>query len=378
MSCTHRFYLSITLFLFFIGRAFSQQVTYLQQNRTRPIGVNLSLWKKCATQPNDTIGQTVFNLGLVSTMNQLNGIGINALGSRVKQNANGLQIAGITQIVNKQTNGVSLTGLVSIKGLRMNGISFAGITNITGLTANGVTVSGLLNITGKKANGLQLAGIANITGERASGISIGGLINVAGSDMHGVQLSGIMNVTTQSKGVQLAPANVVVKGKGIQIGLLNYYHEQFDGIQLGLVNANKYTRIQLMFFGGNRSKINLAARFKNELFYTILGAGSPYLDFNDKFSGSVFYRAGIEIPLYKKLFLSGDMGYQHIETFKNKHHNHPARHYALQARMNLELRANKHIGYFISGGYSHERLYKHSTPYHHKPIIEGGAIIYNL
>ena len=377
MNYTYQLYLCITLFLLLTGRAFSQQTSHCQ-NTASPIGINLSLWKKIATQPNDTIGQTVFNLGMVSTMNQLNGIGLNILGSKVKRNANGLQVSGITQIVNEQSNGISLAGLVNIKGLDMNGISFAGITNITGLTTNGITIGGLINFTGKRAAGLQLAGIGNITGESSSGISIGGLINVTGNDMHGIQLSGIMNISTQSRGAQLAPVNVTVKGKGVQIGLVNYYQEQFDGIQLGLVNANKNTHIQLMAYGGSRAKINLAVRFKNELFYTILGTGSPYLDFDDKFSGSLFYRAGMEIPLYKKLVFSGDMGYQHIETFKNKRQNHPARFYALQARLNLEWRANTQIGYFISGGYSHERIYQKSSPYQHEPIIEAGVVIYKL
>lgn len=377
MNYTYQLYLCITLFLLLTGRAFSQQTSHCQ-NTASPIGINLSLWKKIATQPNDTIGQTVFNLGMVSTMNQLNGIGLNILGSKVKRNANGLQVSGITQIVNEQSNGISLAGLVNIKGLDMNGISFAGITNITGLTTNGITIGGLINFTRKRAAGLQLAGIGNITGESSSGISIGGLINVTGNDMHGIQLSGIMNISTQSRGAQLAPVNVTVKGKGVQIGLVNYYQEQFDGIQLGLVNANKNTHIQLMAYGGSRAKINLAVRFKNELFYTILGTGSPYLDFDDKFSGSLFYRAGMEIPLYKKLVFSGDMGYQHIETFKNKRQNHPARFYALQARLNLEWRANTQIGYFISGGYSHERIYQKSSPYQHKPIIEAGVVIYKL
>lgn len=377
MNSTYSLYLCVTLFLLLTGRAFSQQNHY-HQITDSSIGINLSLWKNCSTQPNDTLGKTALNVGVVSTMNQLNGLGINILGSKVKKNANGLQINGITQIVNEQSNGISLAGLVSIKGLEMNGISFAGITNITGLTSNGITIGGLINFTGKQAAGLQLASIGNITGESSFGASIGGLINVTGNEMCGVQLSGIINITTKSRGAQLAPVNVAVKGKGVQIGLVNYYQEQFDGIQLGLVNANKNTHVQLMAYGGNRAKINFAARFKNELFYTILGAGSPYLDFSDKFSGSLFYRAGMEIPLYKTLFLSGDMGYQHIETFKNKRQNHPARFYALQARLNLEWRTNKQIGYFISGGYSHERIYKESSPYQHKPIIEAGVVIYKL
>ena len=77
-----------------------------------------------------------------------------------------------------------------------------------------------------------------------------------------------------------------------------------------------------MLFGGNATKLNVGARFKNNLFYTILGSGTHYLDFSDKFSASLFYRAGLELPLYKQLFISGDLGFQHIENFKNKDHGH--------------------------------------------------------
>ena len=119
-------------------------------------------------------------------------------------------------------------------------------------------------------------------------------------------------------GAQLAPMNMAKSGKGLQIGLFNYYKENFDGFQLGLVNANPDTKVQLMLFGGNTTKLNVGARFKNKLFYTILGGGTHYLDFSDKFSASLFYRAGLELPLYKQLFISGDLGFQHIENFKNK------------------------------------------------------------
>ena len=86
-----------------------------------------------------------------------------------------------------------------------------------------------------------------------------------------------------------------------------------------------------MFFGGNATKLNVGARFKNKLFYTILGGGTHYLDFSDKFSASLFYRAGLELPLYKQLFISGDLGFQHIENFRIKitvslHASMPSRH----------------------------------------------------
>lgn len=366
---------SFVLCLLPTGRAGAQHRPADEKGKT---GINLSLWKGISTQRNDSVGQTVLNIGIVSTQNRLNGIGVNLLGALTRRDANGMMLSGIAQIVPGSLNGIGLTGLVGIYGERVNGMTVTGLVNMLGEDTNGVGVSGLLNISGAHANGLQLAGLGNITGEDFRGVSIGGFINVAGNRMQGVQLAGIMNIASDGQGLQLAPVNVVAKGKGVQLGLVNYYREQFDGIQLGLVNANANTRIQLMAFGGNRAKLNLAARFKNERFYTILGIGSPYLNFNDKFSGSLYYRAGIEIPVYKKLYLSGDVGYQHIETFSNRHHGTPARFYALQARLNVELRATEQLGYFISSGYSHERRYGHASPYMQKPVIEGGIIIYHF
>ena len=170
--------------------------------------------------------------------------------------------------------------------------------------------------------------------------------------MKGIQISGLGNITGgTATGIQLAPLNVAVRAKGLQIGLVNYYKEKLDGFQLGLVNANPDTQVQMMLFGGNATKLNMAARFKNELFYTILGGGTHYLDFSDKFSGALFYRAGLELPLYKQLFISGDLGYQHVETFKNKDYGFPARLYSLQTRINLEYRLTERLGVFVTGGY---------------------------
>ena len=165
-------------------------------------------------------------------------------------------------------------------------------------------------------------------------------------------------------------------GKGLQIGLFNYYKENFDGFQLGLVNANPDTKVQLMLFGGNTTKLNVGARFKNKLFYTILGGGTHYLDFSDKFSASLFYRAGLELPLYKQLFISGDLGFQHIENFKNKDYGFPARLYALQARVNLEYRLTDRLGIFVTGGYGGSRYYNKGVTYDKGVILEGGVVLF--
>ena len=58
-----------------------------------------------------------------------------------------------------------------------------------------------------------------------------------------VQPDEIYNLAAQSHGLQLSPVNLAARGKGLQIGLYNYYKDNFKGFQLGLVNANPSTRM---------------------------------------------------------------------------------------------------------------------------------------
>lgn len=289
----------------------------------------------------------------------------------------GIQVAGITNINGDNLCGLSVSGLVGITGNHAQGVVFSGLANIAGDNSNGVIIGGLLNITGEKTGGVQLAGLANISGGDFAGVTTSGLLNVVGNNMKGIQISGLGNITGgTATGIQLAPLNVAVRANGLQIGLVNYYKEKLDGFQLGLVNANPDTQVQMMLFGGNATKLNMAARFKNELFYTILGGGTHYLDFSDKFSGALFYRAGLELPLYKQLFISGDLGYQHVETFKNKDYGFPARLYSLQTRINLEYRLTERLGVFVTGGYDWDRYYNRNANFDKGVIVEGGIVLF--
>ena len=74
--------------------------------------------------------------------------------------------------------------------------------------------------------------------------------------------------------------------------------------------------------------------------------------------------------------LSGDLGYQHIETFKNKDYGVPARLYALQARINLEYRMGKRISLFASGGYGGSRYYTRNATFDKGVLAEGGIILF--
>lgn len=370
---------------------FMAAATLTAQNKSA--GINLSLWKNVATQPLDSTQTSWLNLGFQSTMNRLNGFGLNVLAGVVRQNMNGVQISGLANIAGNNMRGVQLsgisnvsgnnmvglsaTGLVNIAGNNTKGVLLSGLTNIAGDNARGLMVSGLTNVAGENGIGVQLAGIANVAGSSFNGLMSAGLLNVVGSTLTGVQLSGLGNVAgKQLNGLQIGLFNFASQANGLQIGLVNYYKDDMKGFQLGLVNANPDTRVQMMLFGGNSTKLNVAARFKNKRLYTIVGGGTHYLDFSDKFSASLFYRGGLWLPLCKDLSISGDLGYQHIETFKNKEYGIPARLYALQARLNLEYQLTKKFGIFATGGYGNSRFYNRNASYDKGVIVEAGILLF--
>lgn len=361
--------------------------------QNKSAGINLSLWKDICTQPHDSTQTTYVNIGLLSTMNRLNGVGINALGSVVHGDMNGVQItglanlaggtmrgvqfAGISNISGNNTLGLSAAGLVNITGDGSKGVVITGLTNIGGDNNSGVMLSGFMNVTGNMASGLQLSGAANITGQAFNGVMTSGLLNVVGEHMNGLQMAGLANITgNKLNGVQVGVFNYATNVRGLQIGLVNYYQKEMKGFQLGLVNANPDTRVQMMMYGGNATPANIGVRFKNNLFYTIVGVGSFYQDLNDKFSISASYRAGMSFSIYKGLSISGDLGYQHIEACSNKDEVIPRRLYALQARANVEYQLTKKFGIFATGGYGLTRFYNRSSNYDKGAIIEAGIVLF--
>ena len=207
------------------------------------------------------------------------------------------------------------------------------------------------------------------------GVQIAPLANICMQGMGGAQI-GLGNYATKVKGTQIGLLNICGgEVKGVQIGLINHSKDT-STIKIGLVNVNPKTRIQMLVYGGNAAKFNAAVRFQNKLTYTMLGMGTPYLHLDDKFSGALFYRAGLHWEIVKNLRLSGDLGYYHIENFENKDDNTPERMYSLQARVNLEYHFTKKFGLFASGGYGVTRYYDKNKMYEKKPIIEFGIVLF--
>lgn len=110
-----------------------------------PVGINISLWKNISTQRTDTIGSTCFNLGVFSSMNRLNGLGMNILGSVTGRDVNGVQMAGLSNMVGGSMRGMQIAGITNINGNNLIGVSVSGLVGITGTHAQGVIISGLAN-----------------------------------------------------------------------------------------------------------------------------------------------------------------------------------------------------------------------------------------
>ena len=389
-------------------------------------GINLSIWKGIATQRADTVGSTWLNIGLVSYMNRLNGLSVNALASATRTDAIGLQVSGIVNVTGESMQGIQLAGITNINGDRLRGISFSGLVNISGDKAQGIMASGLVNVTGEEMQGIGLGGLLNISGNKscgvqiggmaqiagghASGISLGGLLNVAGESMNGLQLAGLLNIAGSKlngiqlaplgnvtgenlhglqlsglgnlcgstvKGVQLAPFNAAKCVTVVQIGLVYYRKDSLSSApNLGLVNLTPRTRYQLMMGVGNNSTFDVGARFKNHHWFTILGLGTGYRHVGSKFNASFFYRAGVEYPLAGKFSLSGDLGYRHIESFSNKHHGHPKSLYALQGRLQLHYQLNPRLSLYAGSGYSQTRCYDSGTPFDKCALLEAGVVLF--
>ena len=394
-------------------------------------------WSINLTKHQDSLRLTLFNLGLISNIQEQRGIGCNLLYSAVHQRMNGFQFAGIVDYSNYAC-GIQIGGLANIVKQDVSGLMLSGLMNASGGVTKGVQISGITNLTGKQFHGLSLAGIMNVSADELNGIQLSGILNASGKTLNGaqlsllsnvgadvvgiqssmisniaaecikgVQLAGVANIAfnmnsglqlssltnicmDDMRGVQIALGNYAENIDGTQIGLLNLSTGKVAGWQVGIVNHSKdttahkiglvnvtpRTRIQAMVYGSNTSKINVAVQFKNKTNYSILGIGTHYFDMNDDFSGCLFYRTGLYFPLKKKFELSGDLGYFHIENFEDESAEVPDRLYSLQARVNLSYQILPKLRVFASTGYAMTRYYKKNQLFENKGIIEGGIILF--
>ena len=237
----------------------------------------------------------------------------------------------------------------------------------------GVQIGGVTNAAGR-VRGVQIAGITNIAMGVKRGVQFAGVANVCASAMRGVQ-AAMYNYSDTLSGSQFGFINVCDHHpRGVQVGIINISKDTVAH-KIGLVNVNPKTRIDVMLYGGNITKTNAAVRFRNHSTYNIIGFGTHYMGFDEKFSGALFYRIGQYFPLSERISVSGDLGYAHIETFQKNSDSKPERLYSLQARMNLDYQLGKLLGAFVTLGYADTRYYCHNDHYRSRLIVEAGITL---
>ena len=99
--------------------------------QNKSAGINLSIWKGISTQPLDSTQTSYLNLGIFSTMNRLNGVGINALGSVARKDMNGIQLSGLSSLTGGSMRGMQLSGICNVNGNNMAGMSASGLIDVT-------------------------------------------------------------------------------------------------------------------------------------------------------------------------------------------------------------------------------------------------------
>ena len=237
-----------------------------------------------------------------------------------------------------------MSGQDSVKSVQFGVLSSVAVNG-----GKGFQYGTLSNVSGGMFSGLQLAAINNITRGMNKGLQLSALLNVSSGKTNGWQL-GAINYADSLDGAQIGLFNVARKRpKGWQVGIVNLSYDSI-GHKIGLININPTTTIDLMFYGGSSTKVNVAARYRNKSTYNIFGVGTHFMGLDSKFSGAIFYRLGQYKQLSDKWSLSGDVGYYHVETFHKNSDEGPERLYSLQARINADYQFNKRFGAFASVG----------------------------
>jgi hypothetical protein len=205
-----------------------------------------------------------------------------------------------------------------------NNFSFNILYGLNG-GVNGVEIGSLLNYIKGEVNGFQLAGISNINTKQSKGFLLSGVSNICMDSTSGVLISGVLNYSKQSKGFQLATANIVDnESKGFQLGVINYT-KKLNGLQLGVINVvgNSENGIPIGIFNvvkngyydlemtaGEVLYFNLNYKMGVDKFYTIFKTGIS--TFNDKSVYSYGVGFGGRIPFNERHKLSIDVTANHI------------------------------------------------------------------
>lgn len=315
------------------------------------------------------------NIGLGGDLDTLKGVQFNFLSSTVRKYGKGWNMGIVSAASYKQMRGLQSSSILNVVGGDMKGVQFSAIVNVA-KEFKGLQLSGFNNVSISPFEGVQLCGVENISIGVSKGLQLSACMNMCINEMKGVQFSSF-NYADTMNGVQVGLVNISIEQpRGVQVGIFNYSRDN-NVRKIGLVNFSKQTRVQMMVFGGNSSKINLAARFRNNITYNIVGFGTHYMGLGNDFSCALYYRMGYWRQFYNdKLSFSGDIGFSHIETFQDDDPYTPERLYSLNVNLSVEYQLMSKLGLFAGVGYGMDRYYDHNRNFDKKFLFKFGVLLF--
>lgn len=348
----------------------------------------------------DSTHTTYFSLGLIERAAHAHGLGINLLWTRATKdaygvfvdglcyntrNAAGLLVSGIAGI-SEQTSGVQVSGLANISGGNTNLISLSGLMNLSGSNRHTISIAGLMSIHGTADRSIGLAGLASISSSVQRSISVSGLLNVASETKNALVASGFLNIQGRNSGWSLAPFNIASLNKGLQSGVLNVNMGNGKGVQLGVVNVSasdaqrqvglfnlkKTSQPSFLLRVGTSSLAEMDFRIKNRFTYSSIGISGWKKELDYRSGLGIAYRYGAFLPLFPRLEVGLEMGYEHNERLTNTQNAIPKRYLALKPALHVEYQFTKQLGIFAAGGYEWLKSYDKFTTLDQRPTAEIG------
>ncbi len=329
-----------------------------------------------------------FNIGIAgSSINSLNGFGVNGVYSVLGGDLNGVQINGLYAETRNRLNGLQISGAVNalteggtgamiagIGNLSFNefeGVQLAGISNLNFENIKGMQIGGIFNMAGKDLNLLQLSLAGNVTGGNMKGLQISALFNLSGAANRGLQISSI-NLTKEQRGMQFGFINACDDNNGLQLGIVNITGKKQNGAVIGLMNAFEDSRIQLLVAGGNVAYGMVGVRFRTNSIYTAMQLGIPVVHSNTTKSIMFNYHAGYSFNL-KYMYLNADAGFSHFSHESNQVEGKPSKNqFGISLRAGLEKQIISKLGIFLNAGILFLADSYTSPEFSNKFILEGG------
>lgn len=186
------------------------------------------------------ISQAPYQLSLTPAINThgtfsgqiVNKISLNLMGG-YNAGVKGIEIGGFFNINKMNIKGFQLAGLFNISGGSVRAVQLSGIYNDVRGNTDGVQLTGIKNNIKGNRTGVQIAGIFNNVKKNSSGVQIAGLFNSVHGKASGIQLAGIFNQANQFDGLQIGLINVAKSSTGYSLGLLNFIGNGYNKVSLG-------------------------------------------------------------------------------------------------------------------------------------------------